>query len=471
MTNHNHSNNPVHQNSYQNNACGSKQQLWYELLSKVQKVSHKDFELLFNQIIEFLDENISNSTDKQYKESCIEKLVDIYLQTFSDRIFKILTSISSPLDECLLNTLMKKININGTSLEKRFNVFILISEIIHRSPSWLPNIINRSLLNWFFQILKNEQEIVILAISALILVELMAALPCHMSQCLDDIFRSKADIEKCLRRIAVFLRLYAMYPCNFLHFLKTNYGIGCNNKESCLVYVEIIEPMLAKIRFHPLLITSSKDQECDKSRWFYKEPHDILDECSQYSIDPVESTFFDFELSDLYRLFRKNEDGGDEEDDKSSPLMDDDDDENVEENFDSIYDQNSDSIFSELARQTESKKDINDVDLAKRRLNNPKTNSESAQEAIILSKKVSQTCAAPSCSMVDHRIDQQQNNLIKPVAVSAAENSFSSSSSKNPRANFQIKKQCFSPFKPINDSSEISDFSFDETSSDKKWID
>ncbi|KPM03374.1 hypothetical protein QR98_0018050 [Sarcoptes scabiei] len=266
----------------------------------------------------------------------------------------------------------------------------------------------------------------------------------------------------------VFLRLYAMYPCNFLHFLKTNYGIGCNNKESCLVYVEIIEPMLAKIRFHPLLITSSKDQECDKSRWFYKEPHDILDECSQYSIDPVESTFFDFELSDLYRLFRKNEDGGDEEDDKSSPLMDDDDDENVEENFDSIYDQNSDSIFSELARQTESKKDINDVDLAKRRLNNPKTNSESAQEAIILSKKVSQTCAAPSCSMVDHRIDQQQNNLIKPVAVSAAENSFSSSSSKNPRANFQIKKQCFSPFKPINDSSEISDFSFDETSSNKK---
>lgn len=48
---------------------------------------------------------------------------------------------------------MKKINVQY-NVEKRFAVFILISNVVHRSPSWLPNIINTPLLNCFFNILK-----------------------------------------------------------------------------------------------------------------------------------------------------------------------------------------------------------------------------------------------------------------------------------------------------------------------------
>lgn len=39
--------------------------------------------------------------ERHFKESFVEKLVDLYLQSFSDRVFKILVGISTPLDEVI----------------------------------------------------------------------------------------------------------------------------------------------------------------------------------------------------------------------------------------------------------------------------------------------------------------------------------------------------------------------------------
>lgn len=101
----------------------------------------------------------------------------------------------------------------------------------------------------------------------------------------------------------LFQRLYALYPCNVSVFLKKTYGSNSNDK---VVFSNIIEPMLHKIRYHPLLITSNKDKECDKSRWIHKETHDILEECAQYSIDRLPTNDDDFE--DLYQFSSEDED-------------------------------------------------------------------------------------------------------------------------------------------------------------------
>nr|XP_027195920.1 putative uncharacterized protein DDB_G0282133 [Dermatophagoides pteronyssinus] len=456
-----------------------------ELLSKIQIVPNDQFESLYEQIFELLDESKHKTHERHFKENFIEKLVDLYLQTFSDRVFRILVGISSPLDECLFNILMKKINVQY-NVEKRFAVFILISNVVHRSPSWLPNIINTPLLNCFFNILKNDQEIVILAISALILVELIAALPCLMTQCLDDIFvcfsrlssflykgmnqPNEEDDKKDLNQrknlsylnlnsivYRVFIRLYAMYPCNFLDYLKTNYGLGCN-KENNAIFRKIIQPMLNKIRFHPFLITSSKNRECDKTRWFYKEPHDILEECCQYSIDPFESSYFvDDDLSQLYE-FLTNEDGDNADGDGGGEIC--------NRSDPPLYSTtiSSNSIFSEL-NKTINENEQNLPSLCSRKYHmmmmttDGKTNVdridnlESAQEAINMSQK---QINSSSFIVMDDKQKSENNgkNLVKPVAI-AANSKTSLLENSIQKRNISKKQSCFSPFKPIKEIGNI----------------
>ncbi|OTF77373.1 hypothetical protein BLA29_003155 [Euroglyphus maynei] len=451
-----------------NNPNNNKIQM-QELLSKIQKVSNDKFDSLCEQIFEILGESKHKTHERHFKESFIEQLVDLYLQTFSDRVFKILVGISSPLDECLFNILMKKINVQCV-VEKRFAVLILISNVVHHSPSWLPNIINMPLLNCFFNILKNDQEIVILAISALILVELIAALPCLMTQCLEDIFvcfsrlstflykgmnlhadkKGSTDLKNLsflnLNSIVyrVFIRLYAMYPCNFLEYLKTTYGLGCD-KENNAVFRKIIQPMLNKIRFHPFLITASKDRECDKTRWFYKEPHDILEECGQYSIDPIESSHFVEDISQLYEFLSNEEDKLCDEQEQQFYSMD-----------------SSNAIFSQLSKAiNESEQNVSSLCSLKHQHNNSVTNNktpsdrvdskfanlESAQEAINMSQKI-----ISSSTFIDGKqlssATNSDKNLVKPVAISA--NSKASLESVQ-KKNISKKQPCFSPFKPIKE--------------------
>ena len=55
---------------------------------------------------------------------------------------------------------------------------------------------------------------------------------------------------------AFFHRLYGMYPCNFLSYLRQHYAE--NNKDNQLVFVHTIRPMLNTVRMHPLLVTHSR---------------------------------------------------------------------------------------------------------------------------------------------------------------------------------------------------------------------
>ncbi len=91
----------------------------------------------------------------------------------------------------------------------------------------------------------------------------------------------------------IFFRLYGLFPCNFLSYLRTQYSD--NNKDNRSVFVHTIRPMLATVRMHPLLVTHSRDQEKASARFKRLEVHDIVAESSRYSLMSQESTMEDRE--------------------------------------------------------------------------------------------------------------------------------------------------------------------------------
>uniref|UniRef100_A0A8B9W420 Hamartin n=1 Tax=Anas zonorhyncha TaxID=75864 RepID=A0A8B9W420_9AVES len=88
---------------------------------------------------------------------------------------------------------------------------------------------------------------------------------------------------------ALFHRLYGMYPCNFVSFLRSHYSM----KENLETFEEVVKPMMEHVRIHPELVTGSKDHELDPRRWKRLETHDVVIECAKISLDPAEASYED----------------------------------------------------------------------------------------------------------------------------------------------------------------------------------
>lgn len=74
----------------------------------------------------------------------------------------------------------------------------------------------------------------------------------------------------------LFLRLYGMYPCNFMYFLREN----ITEKT-----MKVIDPLVKNTRVHPMLLCSNPEMEKNQSRWKEMESHDIVAECEKFSLD------------------------------------------------------------------------------------------------------------------------------------------------------------------------------------------
>uniref|UniRef100_UPI003AAC2C7D hamartin-like n=1 Tax=Centroberyx gerrardi TaxID=166262 RepID=UPI003AAC2C7D len=85
---------------------------------------------------------------------------------------------------------------------------------------------------------------------------------------------------------SLFHRLYGMFPCNFISYLRLHYSM----KENLDTFQEVVKPMLEHVRVHPELVTGTQDYELDPSRWKRYEVHDIVIECAKVSLDPRESS-------------------------------------------------------------------------------------------------------------------------------------------------------------------------------------
>lgn len=68
---------------------------------------------------------------------------------------------------------------------------------------------------------------------------------------------------------SLFHRLYALYPCNFISYLKQQYSIQRESQREAELktFTHTIRPMLESVRMHPLLVTASKDAEISTNRY------------------------------------------------------------------------------------------------------------------------------------------------------------------------------------------------------------
>lgn len=237
-------------------------------------------------------------------------LVDYYVQTNSNRCLDILTSIQEPHDKHFFD----KITDSLKSSAIRMQALTLLGYVVRKQPSWLHKIANHPLMGIFLKILKTEMDIPTLMNALLVLVTLLPIIPSLISSHITNIFEifsrlaawntnkpagNVPDIHILHLQVgvyALFHRLYGMYPCNFLSYLRSHYG----NREHLLVFSETVRPMLERVRMHPLLVTASKEAEMSATRWKKMETHDIIMECAKVSLDVIEGTREEIPSQQLY---------------------------------------------------------------------------------------------------------------------------------------------------------------------------
>ena len=84
---------------------------------------------------------------------------------------------------------------------------------------------------------------------------------------------------------SLFTRLYTLFPCNVVHYLRTH-TVGMTRKP---FFIFTLQPMIERVRLHPMLFTHTKEQELDK---LYTTPDgaQALMSCGRLTLDPMETS-------------------------------------------------------------------------------------------------------------------------------------------------------------------------------------
>lgn len=236
-------------------------------------------------------------------------IFDCYLQTSSMRLVEILVGVREPHDMHLFNKLSE--TLRGQS---KLQALTLLGHVVRRRPTWLIKIVKHQVLNDLLRILKMETDIILVMSALLIIIILLPMLPSLMAQHLNEIFDVFSRLaawntnnpnkvpEYNLIHLQVglcelFNRLYGMYPCNFLFYLRKQY----TQQDNLDVFSHTIKPMVYSVRMHPQLVTTSKDAETAPSRWVKMEDHDVIVECAKYVLDTSRDDFGTVSNSIMHR--------------------------------------------------------------------------------------------------------------------------------------------------------------------------
>lgn len=232
----------------------------------------------------------------------VNALVDYYLETNSQPVLHILTTLQEPHDKHLLD----KINEYVGKAATRLSILSLLGHVIRLQPSWKHKLSQAPLLPSLLKCLKMDTDVVVLTTGVLVLITMLPMIPQSGKQHLLDFFDIFGRLSSwCLKKpghvteiylvhlhasvYALFHRLYGMYPCNFVSFLRSHYSM----KENLETFEEVVKPMMEHVRIHPELVTGSKDHELDPRRWKRLETHDVVIECAKISLDPSEASYED----------------------------------------------------------------------------------------------------------------------------------------------------------------------------------
>ncbi|XP_056601567.1 TSC complex subunit 1a isoform X2 [Triplophysa dalaica] len=229
----------------------------------------------------------------------LNSLVDFFLETNSSQAVDILSSVREPLDKPLLD----KMNECMGKQSSRLSTVTLLGHVVRKQPQWIHKIARFPLFTSLLKCLKADSDVVVLITGVLVLITLLPMIPQTNKHLLCEFFDIFGRLAAWNQRhpgltqgvyavhlhasvYSLFHRLYGMYPCNFVSYLRAHYSM----KENVDTFEEVVKPMLEHVRIHPELITGTKDYEVDPIRWKRFEPHDIVIECGKVSLDPKEAS-------------------------------------------------------------------------------------------------------------------------------------------------------------------------------------
>ncbi|XP_029960819.1 hamartin-like [Salarias fasciatus] len=231
--------------------------------------------------------------------SVLQSLVEHYLDTSSHQAVLLLSSIRERHHKPLLEKLNEILARTGS----RLSVLTLLSHLVQKQPPWVHLVCRSPLLPALLRCLKTDSDVVVLITGVLVLITLLPMIPQAGKQHIYDFFDVFGRLASWTYRnpgqvpavqlvhlhaavYSLFHRLYGMFPCNFMSYLRLHYSM----KENLDTFQEVVKPMLQHVRVHPELVTGTQDYELDPSRWRCFEVHDIVLECSRVSLDPLESS-------------------------------------------------------------------------------------------------------------------------------------------------------------------------------------
>ncbi|RUS76957.1 hypothetical protein EGW08_015277, partial [Elysia chlorotica] len=232
----------------------------------------------------------------------IHLLVEHYFRTQSPNV----QELFAELKESQAKALLDKIQDGLKSAETRQPALQLVLFLAYREIPWCHQIVDTPLFSFILKILKTETDVPVLMTSLMVIVILLPSLPVTLGPHLSTIFdifgrmsilcvKSPAttpEVFVLYLQVAIyslFHRLYGMYPCSFMCFIRKFYG----QKENIHIYEEIVLPMIERVRLHPRLIMGQKETETSKNMWKNQETQDIVVACSRLSLDYVEGSWED----------------------------------------------------------------------------------------------------------------------------------------------------------------------------------
>ncbi|XP_049538169.1 hamartin [Anopheles darlingi] len=231
------------------------------------------------------------------KESWLAcNMMEYFGQTSSVRIVDILVKVQQPHDKYIFDKLSEWIR-NASTKALGLTLF---GHIIQKRPLWLYKVGTHQLVKDVLKLSKLEKDITSLINAVLCIIDLLPVIPLAMGsfvQDLFDVFNYLATWKQNETQLPeyqlihlqfglyeLFTRLYGMYPCNFVAFLKQEYASGGRQA----VFQHTIKPLLDTVKIHPRLVLSDRDSETSQQRWKNMEPHDVVNECARMSLETHE---------------------------------------------------------------------------------------------------------------------------------------------------------------------------------------
>lgn len=232
----------------------------------------------------------------QNKEQWLmQGMMEYYLRTNSVRIIEFIVKVQTPHDVYVFDRLSEWLR--GPN---RVPALTLFGFIIRKHPTWLYKVAKHKLIKDILKLLQTEKEIVPLMSALLCIITLLPIIPSFPSLVpnflpdLFDVFSHLASwncqnpnklsenqlIHLQIGLCMLFNRLYGMYPCHFVTYLR-DFIV----KEKGAIFQHTIKPLLETVRMHPMLVTATKETEINSVRWKEMEPHDVVVECAKLTLE------------------------------------------------------------------------------------------------------------------------------------------------------------------------------------------